>query len=111
MAYDLKIHRNVEKQLQRIQKNQRERLVETMRSLREDPRPPACVKLDDVLYRVRQGQYRVIYASSTMKWSWWSARSLEGRRIPIAISRCSWIGPRVFWGKASWREEHARDAS
>jgi mRNA interferase RelE/StbE len=62
MAYDLRIHRNVEKQLQRIQSNQRERLVETMRSLREDPRPPGCVKLDDVLYRVRQGQYRVIYA-------------------------------------------------
>jgi mRNA interferase RelE/StbE len=62
MAYDLRVHRNVEKQLQRIQKNQRERLVETMRSLREDPRPPGCVKLDDVLYRLRQGQYRVIHA-------------------------------------------------
>ena len=62
MAYALKIHRDVEKQLQRIQKNQRERLVASMRSLREDPRPTGCVKLDDVLYRVRQGQYRVIYA-------------------------------------------------
>ena len=36
--------------------------METMRSLREDPRPPGCVKLDDILYRVRQGQYRIIYA-------------------------------------------------
>ncbi len=62
MAYTLKIHRNVEKQLQRIQKKQRERLVTTMRSLRDDPRPAGCLKLDDVLYRVRQGQYRVIYA-------------------------------------------------
>jgi mRNA interferase RelE/StbE len=34
----------------------------TMRSLCIDPRPPGCVKLDNVLYRVRQGQYRVIYA-------------------------------------------------
>jgi len=62
MAYNLKIHRNVEKQLQRVPKNQRERLVATMRSLREDPRPAGCIKLDDVLYRLRQGQYRVIYA-------------------------------------------------
>jgi mRNA interferase RelE/StbE len=62
MAYTLKIHRNAEKQLQRIQKKQRERLVTTMRSLREDPRPVGCVKLDNVLYRIRQGQYRVIYA-------------------------------------------------
>ena len=62
MTYALKIHRDVEKQLQRIQKNQRERLVASMRSLREDPRPTGCVQLDDVLYRVQQGQYRVIYA-------------------------------------------------
>ena len=37
-------------------------MVETMRSLRENPRPPGCVKLDNILYRVRQGQYRIIYA-------------------------------------------------
>lgn len=62
MAYTLKVHRDVEKQLQRIPKKQRERLVTTMRSLRDNPRPVGCVKLDDILYRVRQGQYRVIYA-------------------------------------------------
>lgn len=62
MAYALKIHRKVEGQLQRIPKKQRERLVATMRSLGEDPRPAGCVKLDDVLYRVREGQYRIIYA-------------------------------------------------
>jgi mRNA interferase RelE/StbE len=62
MAYTLRIHRSAEKQLQRIQKKQRERLVTTMRSLREDPRPAGSVKLDNVLYRIRQGQYRVIYA-------------------------------------------------
>ena len=41
---------------------QRERLVETMRSLRDEPRPPGCIKLDGPLYRVREGQYRIIYA-------------------------------------------------
>lgn len=60
--YQLKIHRKVEKQLQRIPKNHRERVVETMRSLRENPRPPGCLKLEDSLFRVRQGQYRIIYA-------------------------------------------------
>jgi mRNA interferase RelE/StbE len=62
MAYTLKVHRDVEKQLQRTPKKQRERLVTTMRSLRVDPRPAGCVKLDDRLLRIRQGQYRVIYA-------------------------------------------------
>jgi mRNA interferase RelE/StbE len=62
MAYTLKVHRDVEKQLQRIPKKQRERLVTIMRSLRADPRPAGYVKLDDQLYRIRQGQYRLIYA-------------------------------------------------
>ncbi|MGD2158829.1 MAG: type II toxin-antitoxin system RelE/ParE family toxin [Anaerolineales bacterium] len=61
-SYQLKIHRKVEKQLQRIPKNHRERVVQTMRSLRENPKPSGCVKLEDSLYRVRQGQYRIIYA-------------------------------------------------
>jgi len=62
MPYELKLHRDVEKQLEKIPKKQRERLVETMRSLREEPRPIGCVKLEDRLYRIRQGQYRIIYA-------------------------------------------------
>ena len=62
MPYDLKLHRDVEKQLARIPAKQRGRVVQTMRSLRENPRPPGCVKLDDNLYRVRDGQYRIIYA-------------------------------------------------
>jgi len=62
MKYTLKLHRDVEKQLARIPVNQRERLVKTMRSFCDEPRPTGCVKLDDVLYRVRAGQYRIIYA-------------------------------------------------
>jgi len=62
MVYALKVHRDVEKQLQRVPKKQRERLVNTMRSLRDQPRPPSSEKLEDVLYRVRVGEYRIIYA-------------------------------------------------
>jgi len=61
-TYKLSIHQKAEKQLQRIPKNQQERVVNTMRSLRDDPRPSGCVKLEEQLYRVRQGQYRIIYA-------------------------------------------------
>lgn len=62
MAYVLKVHRDIEKQLSRIPKKQRARLVETMRSLRDEPRPPGCEKLENILYRVRKGQYRIVYA-------------------------------------------------
>ena len=62
MKYTLKLHRDVEKQLSRMPEKQRARVIETMRSLRSDPRPSGCIKLSDVLYRVREGQYRIIYA-------------------------------------------------
>jgi mRNA interferase RelE/StbE len=62
MTYVLKLHRDVEKQLRRIPKNQSERLVEAMRSLRINPRPHGCQHLQDELYRLRKGEYRIIYA-------------------------------------------------
>jgi len=40
----------------------RERVVETMRSLRDDPRAHNTLQLQDNLYRVRVGDYRVLYA-------------------------------------------------
>ena len=61
MSYTLKLHRDVVKQLSRIQKNHRERLVKDIRSLRNDPSPTDCTKLDRNLYRIREGQYRIIY--------------------------------------------------
>ena len=62
MPYSLKLHRGIEKQLERIPKKQRERLVASMRSLSVEPRPPGCIKLDERLFRIRAGQYRIIYA-------------------------------------------------
>jgi mRNA interferase RelE/StbE len=62
MAYTLKLHRDIEKQLSRIPKKQRERLVEAMRSLSVEARPHGCQYLQDELYRIREGQYRIIYA-------------------------------------------------
>lgn len=62
MAYTLKLHRDVKKQLNRIPTKQRERLVETMRSLRDEPRPHGCQHLQDELFRIRDGEYRIIYA-------------------------------------------------
>lgn len=62
MAYTLKLHRDVEKQLRRVPKKQQERLVTTMRSFCDDPRPHGCEHLQDELYRVRVGEYRIVYA-------------------------------------------------
>jgi len=44
-------------------KRDRQRIVGRIRSLATDPRPSGCEKLagPSALFRVRQGQYRVIY--------------------------------------------------
>ena len=62
MPCTLKLLRGSKKQLERIPKKQRERLVAAMRSLSVEPRPPGCIKLDERLFRIRAGQYRIIYA-------------------------------------------------
>jgi len=62
MTYTLKLHRDVEKQLRRVPQKQQERLVTTMRSFCVDPRPHGCEHLQDELYRVRVGEYRIIYS-------------------------------------------------
>ncbi len=39
------------------------RLTQALRLLESDPRPPGCLKLqgEDELYRVRVGDYRIVY--------------------------------------------------
>jgi mRNA interferase RelE/StbE len=62
MPYSLKLHRDIERQLERMSSKDSERVVVTMRSLRDDPRPHKSVRLQDNLYRVRVGDYRIVYA-------------------------------------------------
>jgi len=61
-VYRLLLHPSVEKQLTRIPKRFAQRLANVMRSLRDAPRPAAAKHLDQELYRIREGDYRIIYA-------------------------------------------------
>ena len=61
MPYQLKLLAGVGKQIRRLPRSEGERVVEAMRSLRENPRPEGSVHLEDRLYRIRVGRYRVIY--------------------------------------------------
>ena len=64
-SYSVFLKRSAARELEEIGTDaDRRRIVERIRSLAEDPRPPACEKLagrDDRL-RIRQGDYRVIYS-------------------------------------------------
>ena len=52
------------KQLGKLSRAQRDRIRRRIRALADEPRPRGSIKLEgeDDLYRIRVGQYRVIYA-------------------------------------------------
>jgi mRNA interferase RelE/StbE len=62
--YRLLIKSSAAKEIEVIRtKGDRQRIVRRIQSLATKPRPPGCEKLagHSALFRVRQGEYRVIY--------------------------------------------------
>ena len=62
-SYRLLIKPSAAKELEALPKKDRQRIVTKIQGLSVDPRPPGCEKLSGHdLYRVRQGNYRVLYS-------------------------------------------------
>lgn len=60
--YKIEIKRSAAKELEKIQEKDRDRIIEKIQGLSEDPRPPQSKKLSgEEKYRIRQGDYRVLY--------------------------------------------------
>jgi len=60
--YSVLIVRSAAKELEAVPLKDRRRLVQRIRALADDPRPPGCQKLSgEEKYRVRQGDYRILY--------------------------------------------------
>jgi mRNA interferase RelE/StbE len=59
--YQVLLRRRAEKQLDRVAYADHPCIVEAMLALEDDPRPQGCRKLFDDIYRIRVGNYRVIY--------------------------------------------------
>ena len=53
-----------EKQMDRLPAQIRQRVTKALDALSENPRPPGCLKLkgEDDLWRIRVGDYRIVYA-------------------------------------------------
>jgi mRNA interferase RelE/StbE len=61
--YKIYIKPTAVKELQKIPKRDVSRIIEKIRSLSSNPRPPGCEKLSsDEKYRLRQGKYRILYS-------------------------------------------------
>lgn len=60
--YELRFRASVTKDLRGIPRVDVERILSRIDALRDDPRPPACEKLAaQERYRIRQGNYRLVY--------------------------------------------------
>lgn len=61
--YNLRIAPAAERQIKKLDASTRKRISNRIEELRKAPRPPGVKKLTDspVLYRVRDGDYRIIY--------------------------------------------------
>ena len=64
-SYKLFIKPSAAKEIEALPKKDRLRVVHRIQELSEDPRPPGSEKLSGHdKYRVRQGQYRIVYSIS-----------------------------------------------
>lgn len=61
--YRIEIKRSAGKEIRKIRsKKDRQRIVERISALSEEPRPVGCQKLSgQEAYRIRQGDYRIVY--------------------------------------------------
>jgi mRNA interferase RelE/StbE len=61
-SYKIVFKRSVAKDIRRIPDKDVQRILKRIEALIEEPRPPGAEKLTgDEIYRVRQGNYRILY--------------------------------------------------
>jgi mRNA interferase RelE/StbE len=61
-SYEVFVKRSAEKEMRGLPGNALARIVKRMAALASNPRPPGCEKLSgEERYRVRQGDYRIVY--------------------------------------------------
>jgi mRNA interferase RelE/StbE len=61
MAYTVELAPAAERELNALIKTARDRIIQHLLDLQAEPRPPGVKKLDDHTYRLRVGDYRILY--------------------------------------------------
>ena len=62
-SYSVLVRPSAAKELERLPDKPRRQIAKRLRALAEHPRPAGCEKLTgEDLYRIRQGDYRVVYS-------------------------------------------------
>jgi len=71
-AYKIYFKKSALKDIEKIPDKDLKRIIKKIETLSEDPRPPGHEKLSDQeKYRIRQGNYRIIYSIQDDKLTVW----------------------------------------
>ena len=64
MTYKIEFSRAAEDQFSKLPQKESKKIAKRIDKLASDPFPPKCEKLEgeDGIYRVRQGDYRILYS-------------------------------------------------
>ena len=83
MAYKIVFARSALKQLEKLPQEVKQRVAGSLPLLQENPRPPQCKKLkgQENTYRLRFGDYRLIYEISEKMKSIYVLRCLHRREV------------------------------
>jgi mRNA interferase RelE/StbE len=80
--YKIFFKRSAVKDLVPLPKKDLQRIIKRIDSLKEDPRPPGCEKLTgQERYRIRQGNYRIIYSIQDQELTIWVVKVGHRRDI------------------------------
>ena len=62
-VYQVLLERSAERDLRRLSPDVHDRVIDAIRALANDPRPPGCRKLVGTKsdWRIRVGEYRIVY--------------------------------------------------
>lgn len=81
-GYRILLRDSVRKDLEAIPKRDLQRIMERISSLAASPRPRGCQKLSDrERYRVRQGNYRIIYSIQDLELTIWVVKVAHRREV------------------------------
>jgi len=81
-VYSIFFKDSVRKDLDSIPKNDLQRIIERIGNLAENPRPIGCEKLSgQEKYRLRQGNYRIIYSIQDTQLTVWVVKVGHRREV------------------------------
>ena len=80
--YKIFFKRSVLKDLDPIPKKDLQSIIMRIESLKENPRPPGCEKLSgQERYRIRQGNYRIVYSIQDDQLTIWVVKVAHRREV------------------------------